>query len=69
MTSIVSNVEDVGEPPDPPLDDPCGEREPAGRPLHGGAGPRLDVFLSGKVFMDMIFTGLPRAASPTSRSP
>ncbi|HEY7484255.1 MAG TPA: carbohydrate kinase family protein [Streptosporangiaceae bacterium] len=64
MTSIVSNVEDVGEPPDPPLDDPCGEREPAGRPLHGGAGPRLDVFLSGKVFMDMIFTGLPRLPPP-----
>ncbi|WP_329520838.1 PfkB family carbohydrate kinase [Spirillospora sp. NBC_01491] len=48
-----------GRPPEPSLADPCAGREPAGELLHGGAPARgLDVFLSGSVFMDMIFTGL-----------
>ncbi|WP_165968970.1 carbohydrate kinase family protein [Actinomadura sp. KC06] len=55
-----------GVPPEPSLADPCAEREPAGERLHGGsaAPPALDVFLSGRVFMDMIFTGLPGLPPP-----
>src|ERR671930_1197067 len=57
MASGKSNAADVGEPPDPSLDDPCGERAAVrGRLPQGGCG--LDTFLSGRVFMDMIFTGL-----------
>ena len=64
MTSIVSNAEDVGKPPDPALDDPCGDRELVRRRLHRDNVPDLDVFLSGQVFMDMIFTGLPGLPPP-----
>ncbi|WP_254715293.1 carbohydrate kinase family protein [Actinomadura sp. NAK00032] len=54
-----------GRAPEPSLADPCAEREPAGERLRaGGAGPGLDVFLSGQVFMDMIFTGLPGLPPP-----
>ncbi|WP_308166293.1 carbohydrate kinase family protein [Actinomadura sp. NEAU-AAG7] len=56
-----------GRPPEPPLTDPCAGREPAGERLHAAAdaaGPALDVFLSGRVFMDMIFTGLPGLPPP-----
>ncbi|WP_243716839.1 carbohydrate kinase family protein [Actinomadura sp. KC345] len=55
-----------GVPPEPSLADPCAEREPAGERLRGGTGPApaLDVFLSGRVFMDMIFTGLPGLPPP-----
>ncbi|GAA1555792.1 carbohydrate kinase family protein [Actinomadura kijaniata] len=49
--------------PEPSLDDPCPEREPAGERLHEGR-TGLDVFLSGRVFMDMIFTGLPGLPPP-----
>lgn len=41
-----------------PLADPCAERHQVSV---GGDGSRLDVFLSGIVFMDVIFTGLPGA--------
>jgi sugar/nucleoside kinase (ribokinase family) len=64
MTSIVSNAEDVGEPPYPALDDPCGDRELVRRRLWGESAPDLDVFLFGRVFMDMIFTGLPGLPPP-----
>lgn len=55
-----------GRPPDPPLTDPCVEREVVGARLHedDGRGPDLDVFLTGTVFMDMIFTGLPGLPPP-----
>ncbi|GGV21983.1 sugar kinase [Actinomadura cremea] len=55
-----------GRPPEPSLADPCDAREPAGERLHGGGpgGAGLDVFLSGRVFMDMIFTGLPGLPPP-----
>ncbi|MCW2914804.1 MAG: PfkB domain protein [Actinomycetia bacterium] len=46
------------------LDDPCGERELAGERLHADGDPGLDVFLTGQVFMDMIFTGLPFLPPP-----
>jgi sugar/nucleoside kinase (ribokinase family) len=55
------------EPHLPSLDDPCAERGPAGDLLHWHADsvPReLDVFLTGQVFMDMIFTGLPGLPPP-----
>ncbi|WP_395103372.1 carbohydrate kinase family protein [Actinomadura sp. SCN-SB] len=57
------------EPPLPPLTDPCAERGPAGDLLHkrrdpGTAQRDLDVFLTGQVFMDMIFTGLPGLPPP-----
>src|SRR4051812_10266770 len=52
-----------GRPPEPRLRDPCAEREEAGELLPGG-GEDLDVFLSGTVFMDMIFTGLPGLPPP-----
>ncbi len=45
-------------PPEPPLEDPCAERELVRERLHDVDVPELDVFLSGTVFMDMIFTGL-----------
>ncbi|REE98651.1 carbohydrate kinase family protein [Thermomonospora umbrina] len=58
-------------PPEPHYDDPCGERGRARRRLRaGGEGagdpgpPGLDVFLAGRVFMDMIFTGLPGLPPP-----
>lgn len=49
-----------------PLTDPCSERYEAHSLLRSGdgAGPQLDVFLSGTVFMDMIFTGLPGLPAP-----
>ncbi|WP_083980367.1 carbohydrate kinase family protein [Actinomadura chibensis] len=56
-----------GRPPEPSLADPCAERRPAGERLRGdwtGPSPALDVFLSGRVFMDMIFTGLPGLPPP-----
>ncbi|MFC5179799.1 carbohydrate kinase family protein [Actinomadura harenae] len=40
--------------------DPCGERGPG----VGTGGGDLDVFLTGRVFMDMIFTGLPGLPPP-----
>jgi sugar/nucleoside kinase (ribokinase family) len=64
----INNAADLGEPPNPSLDDPCGERVAVRRRLMAGraageradpAGPdAFDTFLSGRVFMDMIFTGL-----------
>ncbi|WP_242907353.1 carbohydrate kinase family protein [Actinomadura terrae] len=57
-----------GRPPEPSLADPCAERGLAGELLHRdtepGERPGLDVFLSGQVFMDMIFTGLPGLPPP-----
>ncbi|GLZ13111.1 sugar kinase [Actinomadura sp. NBRC 104425] len=54
-----------GTPPEPSLRDPCTERGPAGELLHAGDEPHgLDVFLTGRVFMDMIFTGLPGLPPP-----
>ncbi|MEU5877642.1 PfkB family carbohydrate kinase [Spirillospora sp. NPDC047279] len=49
-----------GTAPEPSLEAPCAERGP-GVPT-GGRG--LDVFLTGQVFMDMIFTGLPGLPPP-----
>jgi sugar/nucleoside kinase (ribokinase family) len=47
------------------VDDPCAERTAAGEWLRGDdVGAGLDVFLSGQVFMDMIFTGLPGLPPP-----
>ncbi|MFA1550190.1 carbohydrate kinase family protein [Actinomadura chokoriensis] len=55
----------TGRAPEPSLADPCAAREPAGERLRaGGHGLGLDVFLSGQVFMDMIFTGLPGLPPP-----
>ncbi|WP_242889736.1 carbohydrate kinase family protein [Actinomadura litoris] len=57
-----------GRPPEPSLADPCAERGLAGellrRDAEEGEQPGLDVFLSGQVFMDMIFTGLPGLPPP-----
>ena len=60
-----------GSPPEPSLADPCAERGQARERLRGtgdsgddGPLPDLDVFLSGQVFMDMIFTGLPGLPPP-----
>ncbi|TDD76180.1 PfkB family carbohydrate kinase [Actinomadura rubrisoli] len=60
-----------GRPPEPSLADPCAERGLARERLRrdrepgdAGAIPDLDVFLSGQVFMDMIFTGLPGLPPP-----
>jgi sugar/nucleoside kinase (ribokinase family) len=74
MASVTSNTTDVGQPPDPYLDDPCSEREAVrrrllaagglGRPAEPADAGELDTFLSGQVFMDMIFTGLPRLPPP-----
>ncbi|HEX6471862.1 MAG TPA: carbohydrate kinase family protein [Streptosporangiaceae bacterium] len=75
MVSVTGSNADVGRPPEPSLDDPCGEREAVRRRLHGagpGHGPYgepvtgvlFDTFLSGQVFMDMIFTGLPGLPPP-----
>ncbi|WP_084265951.1 carbohydrate kinase family protein [Actinomadura macra] len=58
----------LGRAPEPSLADPCAERGPAGDLLRRAGGPAashdLDVFLSGQVFMDMIFTGLPGLPPP-----
>lgn len=48
----------------PLLPDPCVERHQAGRLLRGDDDGALDVFLSGTVFMDMIFSGLDRLPDP-----
>lgn len=56
--------DEPGRPPDPPLTDPCTEREVVGARLRQAEGPGLDVFLTGTVFMDMIFTGLPGLPPP-----
>ncbi|QXJ20231.1 carbohydrate kinase family protein [Actinomadura graeca] len=60
--------EAAGRAPEPSLADPCAERGRAGELLRRagdtGASPGLDVFLSGQVFMDMIFTGLPGLPPP-----
>ncbi|GLW65113.1 carbohydrate kinase [Actinomadura rubrobrunea] len=54
-----------GRPPEPSLRDPCAEREQAAERLPRGEDePGLDVFLTGQVFMDMIFTGLPGLPAP-----
>ena len=55
-----------GPPADPALEDPCAERGPAGEILHSASHSPygLDVFLTGRVFMDMIFTGLPGLPPP-----
>lgn len=56
--------------PVPALTDPCTEREAAGERLRDGIegggeqGAELDVFLTGTVFMDMVFTGLPCLPPP-----
>ncbi|WP_433323498.1 carbohydrate kinase family protein [Spirillospora sp. CA-294931] len=51
--------------PEKPPDDHCADRDLAGERLRGGdSAPALDVFLSGQVFMDMIFTGLPGLPPP-----
>src|SRR2546430_816086 len=52
-----------GQPLAEPLIDPCVERAAAGAKLPGH-GPKLDVFLSGTVFIDMIFSGLPGLPAP-----
>ncbi|TDD69564.1 carbohydrate kinase family protein [Actinomadura darangshiensis] len=61
-------ADEPGRPPEPSLADPCAERGLADdllhRPAEPGAAPELDVFLSGQVFMDMIFTGLPGLPPP-----
>jgi sugar/nucleoside kinase (ribokinase family) len=75
MARVTSNSADVGRPPEPSLDDPCGDRAAVRHRLHAavpGQGPDgepatdilLDTFLSGQVFMDMIFTGLPGLPPP-----
>lgn len=52
----------VPEPPlAGPLVDPCTERHQV--PV-GGDGSKLDVFLTGTVFMDVIFTGMPGPPVP-----
>lgn len=56
--------DEPGRAPDPQLTDPCTERELVGARLHQADGPGLDVFLTGTVFMDMIFTGLPGLPPP-----
>ncbi|WP_245623201.1 carbohydrate kinase family protein [Spirillospora albida] len=49
----------------PPMTEPCARLAPAGGvPGAGAAAPDLDVFLTGQVFMDMIFTGLPGLPPP-----
>ncbi|HEX5495530.1 MAG TPA: carbohydrate kinase family protein [Mycobacteriales bacterium] len=51
----------AGVPGRSPMPDPCAERDEVGARLRGGglaADPAFDVFLTGTVFIDMIFTGL-----------
>ena len=57
---------EAGRAPEPELVDPCAEREVIGARLRGDEEPEppLDVFLTGTVFMDMIFTGLPGLPPP-----
>jgi sugar/nucleoside kinase (ribokinase family) len=50
-------------PPAAASEDPCAERDLVRDWIHGAADG-LDVFLSGQVFMDMIFTGLPGLPPP-----
>ncbi|RAY15814.1 carbohydrate kinase family protein [Actinomadura craniellae] len=52
-----------GTVPEPQLNDPCAERELVADRLPD-LDTELDVFLSGRVFMDMIFTGLPGLPPP-----
>lgn len=49
-----------------PLADPCVERDEVGDRLRGlsADGPAYDVFLSGTVFMDMIFSGMEAPPRP-----
>jgi sugar/nucleoside kinase (ribokinase family) len=65
--------DEVGRPPRPDLRDPCAERTVVGDRLRESAeaavggdalAAELDVFLTGTVFMDMIFTGLPGLPPP-----
>jgi sugar/nucleoside kinase (ribokinase family) len=54
-------------PYEAPMDDPCEERNDLGEQILGPqrpTEPSLDVFLSGPVNMDMIFTELPRSPRP-----
>lgn len=56
-----------GQPPlAEPLIDPCRERHEVSQQLRGETVPRpgMDVFLSGTVFIDMIFSGLPGLPAP-----
>jgi sugar/nucleoside kinase (ribokinase family) len=56
-----------GQPPlAEPLIDPCRERHEVSQQLRGESVPSagLDVFLSGTVFIDMIFSGLPGLPAP-----
>lgn len=68
-----------GAPGTGPMPDPCAEREEVGALLRaaadrdgggggglgdGGARPTFDVFLTGTVFIDMIFTGLTGPPQP-----
>ncbi|XVQ10164.1 carbohydrate kinase family protein [Spirillospora sp. CA-255316] len=69
MTTGEREKSGVGRAPEPSLEDPCSERGPAGDLLHLHGRPEtaareLDVFLTGQVFMDMIFTGLPGLPPP-----
>lgn len=55
----------AGAPGQSPMPDPCAERQEVGNRLRG-AGPETtyDVFLTGTIFMDMIFTGLAGPPKP-----
>ncbi|GAA2169882.1 carbohydrate kinase family protein [Actinomadura napierensis] len=70
-TGAATGAAAPGRPPEPSMADPCAEREAVGERLRRthdadeeGPAPDLDVFLSGQVFMDMIFTGLPGLPPP-----
>ncbi|GAA2077569.1 carbohydrate kinase family protein [Actinomadura alba] len=59
------SADEPGRPPEPFTSDPCAERNVVGERLRGDDGDaELDVFLTGQVFMDMIFTGLPGLPPP-----
>jgi sugar/nucleoside kinase (ribokinase family) len=55
-----------GAPGEQPMRDPCEERQEVGARLRGSGPqtPELDAFLSGTVFIDMIFTGLDGPPQP-----
>ncbi len=55
---------DQQEPLAEELIDPCKERHEVSTRLRGPGGDGLDVFLSGTVFIDMIFSGLPGLPAP-----